>query len=117
MRNAVSARSRRSAFFRCVSSSGSSTFSRAEKTGIRLKNWNTKPMCAARNSASSSSERSLSLRPPTLTWPSEGRSRPARMFRSVDLPEPEGPISATKRPAGISSETSSSACTSSTPRV
>ena len=38
------------------------------------------------------------------------------MFSSVDLPEPEGPISATKRPAGISSETFSSACTSSAPR-
>ena len=33
--------------------------------------------------------------PAIVTLPLEGVSRPARMCMSVDLPEPEGPITAT----------------------
>jgi hypothetical protein len=34
--------------------------------------------------------------------PESGVSRPASMFSSVDLPEPDGPMMAVKRPASIS---------------
>ncbi len=33
------------------------------------------------------------------------------MFMNVDLPDPDGPITATKSPAAISIETPASACT------
>src|ERR1700752_965978 len=41
---------------------------------------------------------------------------PESRFRSVDLPDPDGPINATNSPLAIVSETRSSACTSSAPR-
>ena len=56
----------------CVSSSGSATLSRAESTGIRLKNWKISPTCRARQRASSSSVRSLSCCPATKTSPLVG---------------------------------------------
>ncbi len=39
------------------------------------------------------------------------------MFISVDLPEPDGPITATDSPSEMVSETSRSACTSTSPIV
>ena len=47
--------------------------------------------------------------PSSTTRPSVGRMKPARMRRSVVLPQPEGPSSVTSSPSRISSETSSSA--------
>ena len=44
---------------------------------------------------------------PEVCW-----RRPAIIIRSVDLPQPLGPTSTTKRPGLTSSETSSSATTS-----
>ena len=38
--------------------------------------------------------------PATVTSPEVGLSRPARMCISVDLPEPDGPMTAVRRPAG-----------------
>ena len=43
--------------------------------------------------------------------PDVGRSRPPRTWSSVDLPEPDGPISATNSPASTDSETPRSAST------
>ncbi len=47
--------------------------------------------------------------------PEVGRSRQPRMFMSVDLPEPDGPITATNSPAPIVRSTPSSARTSTSP--
>ena len=38
--------------------------------------------------------------PATVTSPAVGWSRPARMCMSVDLPEPDGPMTAVRRPRG-----------------
>ena len=38
-------------------------------------------------------------------WPDVGRSRQPRMCMNVDLPEPDGPVSATNSPASMSSDT------------
>ena len=38
--------------------------------------------------------------PATETSPEVGLSRPARMCMSVDLPEPDGPMTAVRRPSG-----------------
>ena len=49
------------------------------------------------------------------TLPELGLSRPARMCISVDLPEPEGPMTAVRWPRGIASDTSLSASTAVSP--
>ena len=49
--------------------------------------------------------------PSTFTCPLVGVSSPARMCISVDLPDPDGPITATSWPWSTSSETPRSACT------
>src|SRR5579884_653925 len=56
------------------------------------------PTCVRRNFASSPSLRPVRSRPPTHTLPLVGRSSPATMLRSVDLPLPDGPITATNSP-------------------
>ena len=56
------------------------------------------------------------VRPRSCTRPASGRSRPAISRSSVDLPQPLGPITTVKLPAGTSSEHPSSA-TSAPPRA
>ena len=53
--------------------------------------------------------------PSMATVPLSGRSRPARMCISVDLPEPDGPITAVSRPFAMSTETPRSASTAVSP--
>ena len=53
--------------------------------------------------------------PAIVTSPSFGRSSPARMCISVDLPEPDGPITAVNLPAATSSDTPRSAFTQMSP--
>jgi hypothetical protein len=48
-------------------------------------------------------------RPPTLTLPSLGLSRPATRVSVVDLPHPEGPTTAQNRPGSTVMVTSRSA--------
>src|SRR5688572_3150176 len=55
--------------------------------------------------------------PPTWTSPEVGPSRPPTRLRSVVLPEPEGPISATKSPFGMSSVRPCSTSTVCLPRT
>jgi hypothetical protein len=55
-----------------------------------LKNWKMNPMCRRRNVVAASGSRSLKGTPLTYTSPRVGRSKPARRFRSVLLPEPLG---------------------------
>ena len=49
--------------------------------------------------------------PAIVTLPSVGRSRPARMCISVDLPEPDGPMTAVSWPLAIPRSTPRSAWT------
>ena len=53
--------------------------------------------------------------PATVTSPEVGVSRPARMCMSVDLPEPDGPMTAVRRPAAMSTETPRRASTAVSP--
>jgi hypothetical protein len=74
-----------------------------------LKNWKIMPTCCRRNRATPVSL-SRSIRwPATVTVPLVGRSRPAIMFSSVDLPLPDGPITATASPGAICMLTPSTA--------
>ena len=68
----------------------------------RLKNWKIMPTCRRRNLARPVSL-SLSTRSPlTRIVPLVGRSRPAIRLSSVDLPLPEGPITARASPGATS---------------
>ena len=95
--------------------SGSSMFSRASSIGSRLKNWNTNPMWSRRSRVRASSLSWVMSVPLSFTEPSVGRSRPARICISVDLPEPDGPMTAVSLPRSISAETSRSAMTAVSP--
>ena len=86
-------------------------FSSAVSIGSRLKNWKMKPMWRRRSSVSSWSPIAVISWPSIETLPVVGRSSPARMCISVDLPEPEGPITAVNWPGGISRSTPRSAWT------
>ena len=90
-------------------------FSFAVSIGSRLKNWKMKPMCSRRSFVSCESFSSPSAVPEIQTSPWVGLSRPARMCISVDLPEPEGPMTAVSLPLVTSTETSCSACTAVSP--
>jgi hypothetical protein len=86
-------------------------FSAAVRVGSRLNDWNTKP---SRSRRSWVSWRSLSLlrsTSPRTIRPAVSESSPAMQCRSVDLPDPDGPITAVKRPAGKVTDTSSRART------
>jgi len=76
-----------------------------------LKNWKTKPICARRSRVSFASASVVISVPAIVTLPPVGVSSPARMCISVDLPEPEGPMTATSSPAWTSIETPRSAST------
>ena len=80
--------------------SGSLTFSSAVSIGSRLKNWKMKPMCAAPQQGELLSLIPLSFSPAISTSPEVGSSSPARMCINVDLPEPDGPITAVSSPGG-----------------
>ncbi len=102
-------------FLRPERSSGSRMFSFAVSIGSRLKNWKMKPMCWRRSLVSSVSPSSVMSVPAIATRPAVGRSRPARMCMSVDLPEPEGPITAVNSPLATSIETPRRASTAVSP--
>src|SRR5215831_14134566 len=95
--------------------SGSSTLCRAVLRGMRLKLWNTKPILRLRISASSQASSAATSIPSSRYRPRLGRSKQPRMFISVLLPEPEGPMMATYSPCSIVSETPASAGTSTGP--
>ncbi len=95
--------------------SGSRTFSSAESIGSRLKNWKTKPMCSRRSSVTSLSESDATCLPAISTWPPVGLSSAASRCMSVDLPEPDGPMTATSSPGVTESVTPRSASTAASP--
>ena len=90
-------------------------FSRASRTGSRLKDWKTNPTRSRRSSVSLRSSSWVISTPSRMTEPEVGRSSPARMCISVDLPEPDGPMMAVNRPLGNPTVTPSSAWTAASP--
>jgi len=83
-------------------SSGSLMLPAAESTGSRLKAWKTKPMRSRRSRVSRRSGIEVISSPPIHTRPEVGRSSPAMQCSRVDLPDPDGPITAVNDPAGTS---------------
>ena len=90
-------------------------FSRAVRVGTRLKDWKTKPICSRRNRVSFLSDSPPSWVSPSQICPEVGVSSAAQQCISVDLPEPDGPITAVNSPVAMSSVTPSSARTSALP--
>jgi hypothetical protein len=77
--------------------------------------WKTNPISWFRIRASSSSSRSRISVPRSLYEPLVGVSRQPITFISVDLPDPDGPMTARYSPDRIESETPARACTSLVP--
>lgn len=87
-------------------------FSSTLSSSMRLKLWNTKPICPLRMPVRSFSFSSDTSWPSSQYWPEVGLSSSPRMFSSVDLPHPEGPIIATNSPSSTLNVTLSSAIVS-----
>ncbi len=83
------------------------------KVSRRLADWNSRPIRRARRPARSYSGRRVMVSPATFTVPPSGSSSPARQASRVDLPEPDGPTTATISPAPTARETPRSASVSS----
>ena len=83
--------------------------------GSRLNVWKTKPISRLRTAASSSSFISETTLPRSTYLPFDGVSRHPMRFISVDLPEPDGPMTATYSPFWISKLTPRRAWISSAP--
>jgi len=81
---------------------GSSTFSRAVSTGMRLKNWKTNPiffLLMVGRMENSLPRKPLVMSIPSMKiLPSVGRESPPRRLRRVDLPDPDGPTMETNSP-------------------
>ena len=75
--------------------SGTSTFSAAERIGNRPKAWKMKATVDRRNATRADSLMALTSSPSTITLPDVGRSRPPSRLRSVVLPDPDRPLTAT----------------------
>ncbi len=73
------------------------------------------PIFSRRSSVSALSPSVDVLTPSIVTVPVVGLSSPARMCISVDLPDPEAPITAVKLPLAKSIDTSRSASTAASP--
>ena len=96
---------------------GSAMLSPRVSVGSRLKNWKTKPMRSRRRRVRSSSSRPARSRPSMARRPAVGRSIAPHRCSSVDLPQPDGPISATKSPGSRVSDTPRRAVTGAAPPV
>ena len=83
-------------------------FSVTSRGGSRLGPWKTMPMRPGRPAG-------LPSRPGQAIVPLVGVSRPASRCRSVDFPDPDGPVSATCMPGRSVQLTPRSACTSPAP--
>ena len=100
MRRYSSALALRSAFGTPAISSPSSTLLLTVRQGSKAKSWNTIPLSLPGPTHSLS---------PTYTTPEVGGRRPAIRFRSVVLPQPDGPMNDTSSPFLTSIEISSMA--------
>ena len=90
-------------------------FSAAVMVGSRLNDWKMKPIRSRRSSVSALSLSEVISVSPRYTSPEVGRSRPASMCSSVDLPEPEGPMIAVNWPSPRPTLTLSRAATVASP--
>ena len=77
---------------------GSSTLSATLRCGSTWKAWKTKPRRWRRSRADAASDNPVTSVSPIHTRPLSGASSPAMQFRSVDLPTPDSPTSATNSP-------------------
>jgi hypothetical protein len=75
---------------------GNSTFSTADNVGSSPKLWKTTPIAVRRRARRSSADKEIIGAPFQRTSPWSGRSRPESTPMNVVLPEPDGPINATK---------------------
>src|SRR5699024_5883170 len=80
----------------------SATLSSAPGSGSSWGSGKTKPKAANRVRERAASEASESTALLKTTWPEVGVSTPDMQCKSVDLPEPDGPMTATVSPALIS---------------
>src|ERR1039457_2798703 len=87
------------------------TFSSAVRCGIRWNCWNTNPTVSARKRASSARVKVEVSTESMRTTPSVAWSRQPRIFSSVVLPDPDGPMIAIHCPASATRLTRSSAFT------
>jgi hypothetical protein len=94
---------------------GSMTFSSAVSIGSRLKNWKMNPTWSRRRCVSWLSSMPTTCWPAISTLPEVGLSSPARMCISVDLPDPDGPMTAVNCPGGTWMVTPWSASTQESP--
>lgn len=90
-------------------------FSATVSVGTRLNAWKTKPTRSRRRRVSRRSSSVLNSVSPMKAAPEVRVSRPAAQCIRVDLPEPEGPMIAVKRPAGKPTLTPSRARTAVSP--
>jgi hypothetical protein len=75
------------------------TLAAASSEGIRLNCWKTMPMVVRRSAARARSSIAVTSAPFTAMRPRSGVSSAATRWRSVDLPEPLSPVSASVSPA------------------
>jgi hypothetical protein len=90
-------------------------FSKAVSVGTRLNVWKTNPTRSRRSRVSCRSSRRVRSTSPTSTRPASTVSSPAMQCMSVDLPEPDGPMTAMNPPRGMPTVTASSAITLASP--
>ena len=76
------------------------TLSSTVRCGNRLKDWKTIPM--RRRRASTGAPGAVSSSSPRKTRPRVGRSSMLRQRSSVDLPDPDGPMTQTTSPGATS---------------
>src|SRR5918992_14806 len=88
----------------------------ALRVGSRLYAWKTNPTRSLRNSASCRSPSRVSSTSPSSTDPRVTLSSPARQCRSVDFPDPDGPMIAVNAPRANAMLTPRSAGTAAGPR-
>ncbi len=88
---------------------------RTVRVGNRLNRWKTKPIFCRRTAVRAKSPAAETSTPSTTMRPDVGRARPPRRCRSVDLPQPEGPMIATNSPFWTWMSTPRRACTSTCP--
>ena len=77
-------------------------FSCTVSSSMRLKLWNTNPNMPLRNSFRFDSLQEDTSFPSSRYCPEDGLSNRPRMWSNVDLPQPEGPMTATNSPCPIS---------------
>ena len=80
-----------------------------------MNDWNTNPIRSRRSSVRPASSSDAISCSPTKLRPDVGTSSPAMQCISVDFPDPDGPITAVKRPRSNSTDTPSNAQTAASP--